>query len=67
MLQAFMHLIYVLKIFCSSKAEFDNLERNKMTNAPTNLNNLKRKGNELDSSIKNCSCRFEKLNSCSRQ
>ena len=52
--------------FYALKAEFDNLELNRLTNAPTNLSNLKRKLDKVDGPIKNCSCRLEKRNWCSR-
>ena len=60
MLEAFIHMIQVRKNLYALKAEFYDLDVNKLTNAPTNLNNLKRKVDHLDQSIKNCSCRLEK-------
>ena len=48
MLQALIHLIYLLKKFIALKAEVDKLDIDKPVNIPSSLNNLKTKVDNLD-------------------
>ena len=63
MLQALIHLIYLLKKdSIALKPEVDKLEINKLTNVPTSLNDLKTKVDDLDvGKLKTAPVDFKKL------
>ena len=54
------------KYFIALKAEVDNLDINKLVNAPNSVNNVKTKVDDLDVGKLKTSCGFEKIKWCSR-